>query len=274
MVVIAIDGTVRGGYKGPVGFVSEIYDLGQQHVMQLAVPEMIRRATTQDLADLFEEKPWLHFYIPKPRGYQYLICSAGAPPIETRLRLSAEDRALLDKAAADCFQGQAPYLTKLLDGTLRSTAKYSGILGAADLRAWDRLVSLASELYSWRLKCDRFASVDEVRSKRGLCRDGAKFYLVDLKFQTDIDRERTGYVFETREQGRGLLLYATPVEYRKPGRVSLVLHLSEEIMSKRDIYLCLALADSVRGGDLKGARASVTSPIFIPYGFHTYERCI
>jgi hypothetical protein len=82
------------------------------------------------------------------------------------------------------------------------------------------------------------------------------------------------FVFDSQEESGRLLLYATPSPYRKPGRVSLVAELTEELLNREGVDFCFALASAFHGEDRKGARASLNDPAFIPYGFHTYEPCI
>ncbi len=274
MLIIAIDGTLRGGYEGPIGFVSGIYDLGQQHVQQLVVPEMIRRATVQELADLLDEEAWRGFQISAPREYSYLVCSAG-DPVATKFRLTETERSAIEKAAASCVMGdERSHLTKLLEGKFQPRTKYAGVLGPADLHAWRTLFGLANDQHRWRRRCGRFATLEEIRAQRGLCRDGPKFYPVPLDFKAELDLERTGFVFESQEEGGKLRLYATPSPYRKPGRVSVVVELTEELMRADSLRFCLSVAGVFRGGDRKGAKASLNDPLFIPYGFHTYQPCI
>lgn len=276
MVVIAIDGTVRGGYEGPTGFVSGIYDLGQRNIQQLVIPEVIRRASLQDLADLLETGHH-DFELPAPRAYSYLICSnsTGLPRVGTKFRLTRQDKEQIQKAAESCVLDQERNIvTQLMEGKIGHPKKYPGVLGPSDIIAWQTLFHLASQEQQWWDRCGRFAALDEIRQQKGLCYDRKRLYPVPLDFHADVDAQRSGFLFDIREHGDGLLLYATPVAYRVPGRLSLVVDLDRELLNKKGINFCMSLDSAFRGLDKKGMPANLEDPVFIPYGFHTYEMCI
>jgi predicted acylesterase/phospholipase RssA len=314
LVIIAIDAGGAGGFSmWPLNIAFGIYEQAQKNVQRFVLPEMIRRAAEQDLADLLARPAWAGFELPRPFVFDYDLCHVNEPPIPTRLRISAAERASLDKAAESCASGANAVLTARVTGAApRMPPPYTGIFGPSDLSAWRTLFRLAQAERSWQQMHGRWATIGEVvAGKMDVDHPREGHYTAKLDFGAEeLLPQRTGFVFESEISGNELRLYATPVTYKSTGWVSLVvtvepdkpvpmakvgptaaagshqdplddlIAMEREIEKERaarefrDMRFCMDLPRNFHGGDLGGKHASPEDAIFTPYGFHTYEMCI
>jgi predicted acylesterase/phospholipase RssA len=313
IVVLAIDAGGPGGSSmGPLGAVAGIYDQAQQNLQRFVLPEMIRRAADQDLADLLARPGWSGFEFPSPLVFSYDRCrSKDVPAVGTRLRLTSAQRKALDEAADKCVPLTDPSFVRQVRGVAPARVRlYRGIFGPWDEQAWRTLFRLATAERSWRLKHGQFATISEVQ--RGVMatnhpREGR--YDAKLEFPHKLTADATGFIFTAEAEGDRIRLSATPARYQDTGWVSLTLTVTAtprrapepeaalppnmtqaealqrlgqaiERMNLQarnemldDVRFCTSLPSLFRGGDLNGRPASAADPEFKPYGFDPMRNC-
>src|SRR5262249_7857323 len=148
----------------PINTIANIYDHAQANVQRFVLPEMIRRVAEQDLSDLLARPAWKAFEFPRPHVFRYGQCHPSDPGIGTRLRMTQEQRNLLETAARNCvYDGYADVIARSFTETSSQIARYRGILGPSDKTAWDLLFRLATAERRWQLTHGRWATIEEIR---------------------------------------------------------------------------------------------------------------
>jgi len=265
VVIIAIDASTEGQqYTSATAVIGGIYDIGQYQMQQFVLPEMLRRLSIQDLADILEKPEWEKFRVPRPIALSYMRCVPwGIPLVATKLKLSNADRVQIDNAAIGCVAMKTNLIKGSVDGSLRQPSEYTGVLAPSDSNAWKTLVHIAITEKKWMESMKRFISIEEIRKDRKLWH----------ALGDDIQPETTGFVFQTQSVANSFRLSATPLRYRAPGRISLFLDIPRELMDLDYDMFCNAIVGRFRGGDLRGAEATSASVEFLPYGFSSNDMC-
>ena len=265
VLIISIDASTESeDYTSVTAFTNAIYDIGQYQMQQFVLPEMLRRVATQDLADILEKPEWAHFQIPHPVALSYRRCVPwGSALVGTKLKLSAADRSSIEHAAVACVSTETTRIKAFLEGSLSEPPEYAGVLAPSDVNAWKTVLHLAQREKVWMKTTGRFIGVQGIKRDEKLWHD----------LWDDIDPATTGFVFETQTDTDLFKISATPLRYKAPGRISLLLAIPKDLMDADDVTFCDAIIGRFRGGDLDGAKATQRSPQFLPYVLNPYDMC-
>jgi len=269
IIVIIVDASSEGSkYEGLVGETSGLYDVQQQTIQEFVLPDMLRRAVSQDLADILDTPGWKDLEIPPPITFSYRTCLGNLPPVPTAFHLSRTQRSVLDQAAKTCVNSKArDLLEALLSKPYVPVPLYQGILSEKDRKVWGNLYSIAEdERKYWRNR----GSWAVGKQFRESVRVGDETLLLAHGLPPD----EYGFVFDAATEGHDLVIFATPAHYQLTGWVSLALDLTPKIAMENDTDFCLELHGRLHGGDLAGRRAASTDPKIESYAEDLNDECL
>lgn len=272
IIVIAIDASYQEErYRGALGAVFGVYDVGQEHLQSFVLPEMLRRISHEELADILDKEEWKGFQIPTPLVLSYSACSS-YPRVATSFRLSNSEMQAIEAAAQSCGEGSQPLISWAVAGTNHGpTPVYEGVIGPKDRDAWSTALRLALAERNWHQLYGRFATIKEVRTGRmmSMPMDYGQHYASLLK-----DIEQSGFELNTVASQSGLLIFVRPREYKNPGRVSFVIDLDESVLRQSSFAACLGMHTHVFGKDHGGGPADLKDPPYLPYGLRPEKMCL
>ncbi len=269
IIIIIIDASAEDSeHHGLIGETSGMYDVQQQTIQEFVLPDMLRRAVSQDLADILDTPGWKGLEIPPPIVFSYRTCLGKLPPVPTAFRLSATQRSVLDQTARNCVNSEKRALLEArLSKPYVPVPLYQGILSETDRHVWGSLYVIAQdERKYWK--------------SRGSWAVGKQFHQSvkvgdeTLLLAKGLAPDEYGFVFDAAREGRDLVIFATPTHYQLTGWVSLALDLTPEIAVENDTDFCLELHSRLHGGDLAGRRASKTDPKIEPYTEDPNDECL
>jgi hypothetical protein len=238
----------EGTSSWPLNVIGGIYDEAQENVQRFTLPEMVRRAAEQDLADLLARPRWRSFDFPTPFVFNYAQCRPAGPSVGTRLRLKVSERASLDAAVRSCVESKmGQVIAGRLSGETERHHPYRGIFEPSDRATWTTLFRLALSERRWQRTHGQWATIDQVRvgeMQTNHLLEGR--YRAKLEFDRALSPEQTGFVFDSEIAGNELRLYATRVRYQDTRWVSLVVTVTAERLEPEPSNRARAPATSCR----------------------------